>query len=144
MSSAIHTLSMSSVHPPDPIDPFDDEAAERTEPVDVRIEPMGAGWIRVSVQGELALGSAGELERAVEPELLAGRNVLLDFSQITFIDSFGLRAMIGLVRIAKDNSRELKLSSGLPAHARRLMEIVGLLPFVPIAGADAEPADTAE
>jgi hypothetical protein len=26
----------------------------------------------------------------------------------------------------------MKLSSDLPSHARRLMEIVGLLPFIPI------------
>ena len=40
---------------------------------------------------------------------------------------------LSLVRTAKANGRKLRLSSDLPAHARRLMEIVGLLPFVPIA-----------
>ena len=44
----------------------------------------------------------------------------------------GLRAMTALVRTAKAQGRQLKLSSDMPAHARRLMEIVGLLPFVPI------------
>ena len=45
--------------------------------------------------------------------------------------------MTALVRTAKANGRKLRLSSDLPSHARRLMEIVGLLPFVPIA--DDEP-----
>jgi anti-anti-sigma factor len=136
---------MSSLHPPDPIEPFDDGGAgECSEPFELRIEPMGDGWVRVLVQGELALMSAAELERAVEQELLAGHDVLLDFSQIAFIDSYGLRAMTGLVRIAKGNSRELKLSSDLPAHARRLMQIVGLLPFVPIDGTAPESADASE
>ena len=43
------------------------------------------------------------------------------------------RAMTALVRTAKANDRKLRLSADLPPHARRLMEIVGLLPFVPIA-----------
>ena len=40
--------------------------------------------------------------------------------------------MTALVRMAKASGRKLRLSTDLPAHARRLMEIVGLLPFVPI------------
>jgi anti-anti-sigma factor len=95
-------------------------------------EPMQRGWVRVRVEGELALTSASLLEVAVERELQADSNVLLDFSRIDFIDSAGLRAMTALVRTAKATGRTLRLSSDMPAHARRLMEIVGLLPFVPI------------
>jgi anti-sigma B factor antagonist len=93
---------------------------------------MADGWVRIRVEGELALNSSSTLERAVEAELAANRNVLLDLSRIDFIDSAGLRAMTALVRSAKATGRELRLSTELPAHARRLMEIVGLLPFVPI------------
>jgi anti-anti-sigma factor len=97
---------------------------------------MDRGWVRVRVEGELALTSASVLERAVERELQANSHVLLDFSGIHFIDSSGLRAMTTLVRMAKTKGRKLRLSSDMPAHARRLMEIVGLLPFVPM-----EPED---
>ncbi len=38
--------------------------------------------------------------------------------------------------MAKDTDRILTLSTELPPHARRLMEIVGLLPFTPVAGAE--------
>lgn len=99
---------------------------------------MDGGWVRVCVEGELALTSSSLLEMAVERELQANRHVLLDLSRIDFIDSFGLRAMTAVVRTAKANGRHLRLSSELPAHARRLMEIVGLLPFVPIAAEDGD------
>jgi anti-anti-sigma factor len=102
-------------------------------PFSLRLERMDGGWVRVHVEGELALTSSSLLELAVERELEANRDVLLDLSDIAFIDSAGLRAMTALVRIAKSNGRRLRLSSELPPHARRLMEIVGLLPFVPIA-----------
>ncbi len=101
-------------------------------PFALHLEPMQDGWVRVRVEGELALDSSSTLERAVEAELMSNSNVLLDLSGIEFIDSAGLRAMTALVRIAKATDRKLRLSTDLPAHARRLMEIVGLLPFVPI------------
>ena len=101
---------------------------------------MDGGWVRVCVEGELALTSSTVLELAVERELEANSDILLDLSRIDFIDSTGLRAMTALVRSAKASGRKLKLSADLPPHARRLMEIVGLLPFVPIEGDDAGAA----
>ena len=108
------------------------EEAQSSAPFALRLEPMDDDWVRVRVEGELALTSAEMLELAVERELQANSHVLLDFSGVLFIDSSGLRAMTALVRTAKSKGRTLRLSSDMPAHARRLMEIVGLLPFVPI------------
>jgi anti-anti-sigma factor len=108
------------------------EDADSSAPFALRLEPMDRGWVRVRVEGELALTSASTLETAVERELDANSHVLLDFSEVLFIDSSGLRAMTALVRTAKAKGLKLRLSSDIPAHARRLMEIVGLLPFVPI------------
>lgn len=110
--------------------------SQSSAPFALRLEPLEHGWVRVRVEGELALTSSSLLELAVERELQANSDVLLDLSRIDFIDSSGLRAMTALVRIAKTNGRRFRLSSDLPPHARRLMEIVGLLPFVPIASGE--------
>ena len=45
---------------------------------------------------------------------MSNSHVLLDLSQIDFIDSAGLRAMTALVRIAKATGRKLRLSTDLP------------------------------
>lgn len=119
-------------NPPDPYQPPQTWEVETAAPFALHLEPIQDGWVRVRVEGELALNSSSTLERAVEAELQADSNVLLDLSGIDFIDSAGLRAMTALVRMAKASGRKLRLSTDLPAHARRLMEIVGLLPFVPI------------
>jgi anti-anti-sigma factor len=131
----------SNIHPSDARYPSGYDDAQSSAPFALRLEPMEGGWVRVCVEGELALTSASLLELAVERELEADRHVLLDLSRIDFIDSAGLRAMTALVRSAKANGRRLKLSADLPLHARRLMEIVGLLPFVPIEGDGVEVED---
>ena len=126
-------------HPFDADRPAPGGAPLSSAPFALRLEPMDGNWVRVCVEGELALTSSSALELAVERELAANSDVLLDLSRIDFIDSTGLRAMTALVRSAKANGRNLRLSADLPRHARRLMEIVGLLPFVPIGEADPDP-----
>jgi anti-sigma B factor antagonist len=101
-------------------------------PFAVIVTPLSDDEVRVSVEGELDLVSASELEEKLKRELLASNDVLLDLSAMDFIDSTGLHAIVESVRTAKAVGRKMKLSSDLPSHARRLMEIVGLLPFIPI------------
>ena len=117
---------------------------EPSAPFALRLEPMRDNWVRVYVEGELALTSSSALEVALARELEANSHILLDLSRIDFIDSSGLRAMTALVRTAKAHGRKLRLSSDLPPHARRLMEIVGLLPFVPIGESDADVGSAGE
>ena len=102
-------------------------------PFAVAVSRLGDHEIQVAVTGELDLVSASQLEETLKRELLADNDVLLDLSDMDFIDSTGLHAIVESVRTAKSVGRKLKLSAELPAHARRLMEIVGLLPFIPIA-----------
>ena len=102
-------------------------------PFAVAVSRLGDNEIVVAVTGELDLVSASQLEETLKRELLANNDVLLDLSDMDFIDSTGLHAIVESVRTAKSVGRKLKLSAELPAHARRLMEIVGLLPFIPIA-----------
>jgi anti-anti-sigma factor len=121
------------IHPDEAGDPLSAAGEQSSAPFALRLEPMADNWVRVRVEGELALTSSSILEIAVARELESNSSVLLDFSHIDFIDSAGLRAMTALVRTAKAHGQKLRLSGDLPPHARRLMEIVGLLPFVPIA-----------
>jgi anti-sigma B factor antagonist len=102
-------------------------------PFAIELSTLGDHEIQVAVTGELDLVSASELEETLKRELAADNDVLLDLSQMDFIDSTGLHAIVEAVRTAKSVDRKLKLSAELPGHARRLMEIVGLLPFIAIA-----------
>ena len=88
--------------------------------------------VTFTLAGELDAHTAPRLARTVNRALLHGNDVLLDLSQIEFIDSAGLGAMRAGVRTARANGRRLTINADLPPPVRRLMELVGLLP--PAAG----------
>ena len=55
----------------------------------IRVLPLQAQVVRVRVSGEVDLCTALELERALVQEVDAAREVLLDLSAVSFIDSSG-------------------------------------------------------
>ena len=75
----------------------------------------------ISVEGELDMASAPELER-----LLDGQRgpVLLDLRSLHFIDSSGLRLLVGAEERSRRDGLDLRLASG-PA-TQRILELTGL------------------
>ena len=109
---------------------------DRTSPREfgVQVSEDGDGRTLVAVSGEVDVYTAPRLRDCLYDLIGDGKmQLVIDFSDMDFIDSTGLHAIVESVRTAKSVGRKLKLSAELPAHARRLMEIVGLLPFIPIA-----------
>jgi anti-anti-sigma factor len=84
------------------------------------------GHVTVSLKGELDLSSVGkveeELERveADEPSLL-----VLDLSQLSFLDSTGLRAVVTADERARSNGRRLVIVRG-PDAVQRVFAITRL------------------
>jgi anti-anti-sigma factor len=103
------------------------------QPFSIRVLPMQAQVVRVRVSGEVDLRTAPELERALVQEICAAREVLLDLSGISFIDSSGLRVIVIAARAAQSNGGALALDSRLPAQARRVLEITGLQSLIQVA-----------
>jgi anti-sigma B factor antagonist len=92
----------------------------------IRVQPMQAGIVRVQVIGEVDLCTAPLLEQALVRELDAAVHLLLDLSEVSFIDSSGLHAIVSAARTARRNGGMLAVDSPLPGQARRLIEITGL------------------
>ena len=55
--------------------------------------------------------------------------VLIDFSKTAYIDSAGIATLISLITKASENQGKIEFS-GLNAHFRKVMDIVGLTDFV--------------
>ena len=85
-------------------------------------------------EGETVLSAAGELDVNTAPELrehlarLAGdgaRRIVVDLTDVSFIDSTGLGVLVGVLKRVLQHNGELLLQRPRPA-ARKVFDITGL------------------
>jgi anti-sigma B factor antagonist len=94
-------------------------------------EEDGPGGARVvRVHGELDIATAGQLERAVLRPREPGDKVVLDLSDLRFMDSTGLRVLMRARSEAKAGRWDLYLRN-VPANVQRLFSISGVHDAVP-------------
>ena len=81
----------------------------------------------VTPRGELDMATAPELEQAVMPRLDEGRWIVLDLRSLDFIDSSGLRVVVGAHRSAEEHSGRFTCVRGAPGSTvHRIVEIAGI------------------
>jgi anti-anti-sigma factor len=84
------------------------------------------GHVTVSLKGELDLSSVGKVEEELERVEKDGPSVLvLDLSQLSFLDSTGLRAVVTADERARSNGRRLVIIRG-PDAVQRVFAITRL------------------
>jgi anti-sigma B factor antagonist len=92
------------------------------------VEPGAtAGEQRLRVVGEVDVASSPAL-RAKIAELLDGGadRIVLDLSEMTFIDSSGLGVLVGALKRVRERDRSDLVLTGLQGPPRRVFEITGL------------------
>jgi anti-anti-sigma factor len=103
------------------------------KPGTLEISPNRAGdEYSITVAGELDLATCDMLLNGLASALGSdARKIVLDLRELTFMDSTGLRAIVGAEREARDQNKELVILRG-PSAVQRVFEITGLeskLPF---------------
>lgn len=102
--------------------------------------PFGVGFsddegtLIATLQGDLDLASAAGMQAAVLQAIdeHAAEAVILDFTEVGFMDSTGLRAVLAISRRLELNPRAVVLLS--PSRAvRKLLTLAGLDERVPVA-----------
>jgi anti-sigma B factor antagonist len=101
-----------------------DAGAFRPPRFDVTAEPHGGGTL-LRVSGELDLVSEPQLSEAFAR--VAGQPVLIDLSELAFMDSTGLRALLAAAKTHPD----LKLRGPLQPAVERLLELTQTLTILP-------------
>jgi anti-anti-sigma factor len=82
------------------------------------------------MRGEMDLASVEPFERLADAALATGRDhLVVDLSELHFIDSSGMRALLRLQKRVGDRAR-LELVPGPPA-VQRVFELVGLTAVLP-------------
>jgi anti-sigma B factor antagonist len=74
----------------------------------------------VTLDGQLDLAAAPNLERRLDALPLARTDVRLDLSELSFIDSAGLSVLLRLANRAEDHGRRVTLVRPRPEVARLL------------------------
>ncbi len=82
---------------------------------------------KLIVAGELDIATAPELEASVRALCKDGaRRIEIDLSELTFIDSAGVRAVLVAADRCADNRSAMELVRSQHAAARRVFELAGL------------------
>lgn len=93
---------------------------------DLRVERDERGASRVTLRGELDLGTAAQLEQALAE---AGGDVLIDLRGLTFMDSTGVRV---LLEAAERHSQGLRIVAPESGDVRVTIEETGIGPLLPL------------
>jgi anti-sigma B factor antagonist len=93
----------------------------------LRVETRnGSGDVLLSVQGEVDLATAPELEAALERGLQGtARRLVVDLRGVEFLDSSGLSLLVRHDRLARSAARRLVVIKG-PPHVHQVFELTGL------------------
>jgi anti-sigma B factor antagonist len=85
----------------------------------------------LSVSGEIDIATVDEFAAAAREQLATGP-VLLDLHDLSFMDSSGLRALIGLLREGEQEGWSLAIGANLHGNIKRLLEMTGMLHELPL------------
>jgi anti-sigma B factor antagonist len=108
--------------------------APRTE---LKVHEVDRGDDRVvlAVAGELDIGTADRLRLAVGEHVRPGIHVTLDLAQVTFCDSTGLAALVGLYKRLSSADGRLVLHAPIP-RVLNLLTVTGLNRVITVTQAD--------
>ncbi len=102
----------------------------------VRLE-MPGDYVVCRLEGSLEWATVGSL-RAALSLLDSVPRLVIDLSEVTFIDSAGVTALVAGVRRVRDNGGEAVVCSG--RRVNRLLETIGFDRVVPVVGTVDEAA----
>jgi anti-sigma B factor antagonist len=101
--------------------------------IDERLDDDGVVWL--ALFGELDLSVSDEFRHRLGELRRGGLDVRLDLSQLEFIDSSGLRELIGAVSESRRDGCRLEVGTDVQGTVRRVIDLVGVGSYIwPVAG----------
>jgi len=96
-------------------------------------EPLGPGTTAVAVAGEVTFSNVVDFDRALAQALDESQNLVIDLTDVTFIDSSGLSSLLTASARARDagGNVALVLADGEPPSIFRFRGVDRLLSLYP-------------
>ncbi|HJS92977.1 MAG TPA: STAS domain-containing protein [Solirubrobacteraceae bacterium] len=107
-------------------DPGQDLPAAGGRGFELRERVEADGTLRLTLRGDLDLPVTGTLSARLEELKTEGRPVRLDLSQLTFIDSSGLQALIVALIDARSTGWPLEVAPEVSPSVQRAAQVVGI------------------
>ena len=90
------------------------------------------GVCTLVVRGEVDLASADTLAAALEAAQQSdAERILLDFSDVAFLDSSGIRVMLAAMKYSREHGGRLRMSGGYTSQVQRVLEVTGVIDSLP-------------
>jgi len=85
------------------------------------------GYLTAYLSGEIDHHAAKELREAIDSRAASQKpeKLLLNFREVTFMDSSGIGLVMGRYRLMQELGGELRVT-GVPSHIRKVMRLSGL------------------
>lgn len=83
------------------------------------------GKIVIALEGEIDLENASEVRKALLANLKQKKDLLIDLSAVTYIDSSGIASLVEGLQVARKQKNELSLVS-VSQRALRVLELARL------------------
>ena len=109
--------------------PPTDSGWDKWDKAGFRVDVVG-GYVVVAAHGEIDLDTAVGLHQAVQTALRFSPHLVVDLTQVNFIDSSGLGVLVGARRKATALSGSVSLVHPPPV-LRRLLDVTGLGDVMP-------------
>jgi len=93
---------------------------------EIRESVDGDGALPVALIGELDIAVSDAIEQRLRQHRDDGRPVRLDLSQLDFIDSSGVQAVVLGLRHARRSGHHVEVDRRVSASVERLIEMMGI------------------
>lgn len=117
-------------------------AAPQNEPGEIHVVAATDEIAALCLEGEFDMANAPRIIEEGERVLADHKQVILDLSDATFIDSSVIQALARLAAEATKNGRIAVLQVGTPATVERVIEISGIDRAIPRTQTRPEAIDT--
>ena len=97
----------------------------------IRVVPETDGIVAVCLEGEFDLSNVRDLSDEIDRVLEAGNDVILDLSQVTFMDSSIISILVQGSREASARRQRMVLQLGTAAVVERVLELFAIEQVVP-------------
>lgn len=97
----------------------------------IRVVPETDEIVAICLEGDFDLANAPTLDDEIDRALEGGKDLILDLSEASFIDSSVINVLIRASRAAVDRKQNMVLQLGTAAIVERALEIVEIEQVLP-------------